>query len=90
MAIPRLTALVGDPIEWKEENIEAIAAALVQIQDKQAAYKAVWEAPSGNAPQGPGTEGKDPKATDTGKTPEKPAEVEGAGNKDEADMPPTA
>jgi hypothetical protein len=90
MAIPKLTALVGDPIEWKEDNIEAIAAALVKIQDKQAAYKAVWESPAANAPQGPGTEGK---AQGEGKveTPaQKPAEVEGAGNKDEADMPPTA
>lgn len=48
MAIPKLTGL-----EWKEENLEAIAAALSKISDKEEARKAVWEAPTPVAPQAP-------------------------------------
>lgn len=59
MAVKKLTGL-----EWNEENVEKVAAALAQISDKAAAHKTVWEA--GPAPVVEG-EAKNP------------AEVEGGG-----------
>lgn len=71
MAIPKLTGL-----DWKEENVEAIAAKLAALTDKKEAYRLLWE----NAPKGPenGSEAGNDKKVE-GETKD-PAKVEGSGN----------
>lgn len=79
MAIPRLTALVGPALEWKEENIEAIAKALTQITDQKAAYRVVWDPKPEDAQNGPKNAPETPNAPKVDNTPESPAKVEGTG-----------
>lgn len=84
MAIPKLTGL-----EWKEENVEKIHAALSQITDKAAAYKAVWEKPAEGA-QGPETaSGPKEEAKVEGETKEA-SQVEGGGKKEGSATAPAA